>query len=290
MVIQLRDAYHHWVATKYQVDTMIASAIKEADQATPWNEEQLVNVCPPCFNFSDEDEDCTIWITMDGNMQHARLKRHTWWEFEIFKPKLFVDYGRKKHDFATSTNEYVNTIIPSNSCGLKYKATDGWNRPETITTTKKVLDESGVVGITCFCGINLRFLNIYGGGERQSHGVRLIEAVLHKVPHFARLKLWYDVTCVFESALYRNNPDWMEVVEARIRRLHVYGHEYRCHVLNNHLHTANHGLMVGEESEHLWYMMQQLIRLGGVSWSSRQSQMIDLHGRYWPIYLDSYQC
>jgi hypothetical protein len=71
MVIQLRDAYHYWVATKYQVDTMIASAIDEADQGTPWKEEQLVNVSPPCFNFSYEDEDCTICITMDGIMQQA---------------------------------------------------------------------------------------------------------------------------------------------------------------------------------------------------------------------------
>jgi len=70
-VFQLRDAYHHWVATQYQIDTMIASAIGEADQGTLWKEEQLVNVCPPCFTFSDEDEDHTIRITMDGNMQHA---------------------------------------------------------------------------------------------------------------------------------------------------------------------------------------------------------------------------
>jgi hypothetical protein len=79
------------------------------------------------FNFSDEDEDRTIRITMDGNMQHARLKRHTLWDFEIFEPKLFVDYGRKKFDLTTSANDQVNTIIPSNACGHKFKATDGWN-------------------------------------------------------------------------------------------------------------------------------------------------------------------
>jgi hypothetical protein len=102
---------------------------------------------------------------MDGNMQHARLKRHTLWDFEMFEPKLFVDYGRKKFDLATSANDQVDTIIPSNACGHKFKATNGWNRPETITTTKNVLDESGIVGITCFHGVNWRFLNIYGGGK-----------------------------------------------------------------------------------------------------------------------------
>jgi len=268
---------------------MIASAIEEADQGTLWKEEQLVNVRPPCLYFSDEDEDCTIRITMDGNMQHARMKRYTLWDLEIVEPKLFVDYGRKKFDLAISANDQVNTISPSNACGHKFKATDGWNRPETITATKKALDESGVVGITCLHGVNLRFLNIYGGGERQCHRIRLIEAVLHEVPHFAELKLCHDVACVFESALYRYNPDWMEVVEARIGRFHLYAHEYRCHVLYNLLHTAYYGLMVGEEPENLWYMMQHLIRSGRVSSTSRRTQKIDSFGRYWPIYLDSLQ-
>jgi hypothetical protein len=238
---------------------MIASAIQEAHQGTPWKEEQLGNVCPPCFNVSDEDEDCTIRITMDRNMQHAQLKRHKLWDFEIFEPKLFVDYGKKKFDLATSANDQVNTIFPSNTCGHKFKSTDGWNRPETITATKKVLDESGIGGITCFQGINLRCLNIYGGGERQSHGIRLIEAVLHEVPHFAELKLCYDVACVLESAVYHYNPDCMEVVEARIGRFHIYGHEYRCYVLYDLLHSGNNSRMVGEEPEHLWYKMQNLI-------------------------------
>jgi len=76
-----------------------------------------------------------------------------------------------KFDLAMSANQQVNTIIPSNACGHQFKAIDGWNRPKTITATKKALDNSGIVGITCFHGINLRFLNIYGGGEWQSHGI-----------------------------------------------------------------------------------------------------------------------
>jgi len=70
------------------------------------------------------------------------------WDFEIFEPKLFVDYGRKKFHLATSANEKVNTIIPSHACRHKFKTTDGWNRPETITATKKAFDERGVVGIS----------------------------------------------------------------------------------------------------------------------------------------------
>jgi len=183
-----------------------------------------VNVCPPCFNFSDEDDDHTIQITMNTNTHHAHLKKHTRWEFEIFEPKPFVEYGRKMFDLATRANEQVITIIPSNACGHRFTATKGRNQPETIAATKKALDESGLVGITCCHGVHLRFLKICGGGARLSNGVRLTEAVMHEVPDFAKLQLCYDVACVFESTVYYYNPNWMEGVEARIGRLHIYGH------------------------------------------------------------------
>jgi len=69
-------------------------------------------------------------------------------DFEISEPKLFVAYGWKKFDLALSAYEQVNTIIPSKTCWLKFKATDGWYRPKTITGTNKALDNSGIVGIT----------------------------------------------------------------------------------------------------------------------------------------------
>jgi len=262
---------------------MIASAIKEADQDIPWKQEHLVNVCPQCFKFSDEDEDGTIWILIDGNMQHARLQRDTRWDFELFEPKLFIDYGRNKLDLAMAGNEQVNTNIPAKACVYKFNASDGWNRPEIISPTMKALDQTGVVGITCFHGVNLRFLHIHGGGEKQSHSIRLIEAVLHEVTHFAKLKLWYDVACVFESALKAYNQGWMEVVEALISWFRIYDHEYRCHVLYNLLHTANYGLMVGEDPVHLWYMIQQLICSGRTASSSPPTQKIVCFGRYCPI-------
>jgi hypothetical protein len=61
----------------------------------------------------------------------------------------------------------------------------------------------------------------------------------------------------------------MEVVEARIGRFHLYGHEYSCNVLYKLLHLANYSLIVGEKAEQLWYMMQHLIQSGRVSSSSR---------------------
>jgi hypothetical protein len=96
-----------------------------------------------------------------------------------------------------------------------------------------------------------------------------MEVVLHEVRHFAELKLCHDIAWVFESSLYCYNPDWMEVVEAWIGRCHIYGHEYWCPVLCRLLHTANYSLMVHEEPDHLWYMMQHVIRWGSVCSRSR---------------------
>jgi hypothetical protein len=182
-----------------------------------------------------------------------------------------------------SANQLVNTIIPSNDRGHNLKANDGRIRPDSITAIKTALDESGVVGITCCHGVNVTFLNIYGDGKRRSHGIRCIEAVMQEVSHFAELKLCYDVASVFESALYCYNQDWKEVVEVRIGRLHIFGHQYWCHVLYNLLHLANYGLMGGEDPEQLWYMMQYFIQVGRVSSSSLQMQKIYSFGRYWPI-------
>jgi hypothetical protein len=57
----------------------------------------------------------------------------------------------------------------------------------------KALDESGIVGITCSHCANFMFLNINGGGKRQSHSISLMEVVLHEVRHFAELKLCHDI-------------------------------------------------------------------------------------------------
>jgi hypothetical protein len=131
-------------------------------------------------------------------------------------PVTFFNHSRKKFDLVTSTNEQVNTIIPTNTCGHQFKATDGWNRPETIAPSKTALDKSGVVGITCFHPVNLRFLNIYDCGEWLSHGFRLREARFHEVSHFSKLKFCYDMSCVLKCTLYHHNLAWMEVVEAQM--------------------------------------------------------------------------
>jgi hypothetical protein len=52
---------------------------------------------------------------------------HTMWNCENFEPTCFVDYGRKKFNFATSAKEQVNTFIPSNACGHQLTGTNTWN-------------------------------------------------------------------------------------------------------------------------------------------------------------------
>ncbi|KAF8539932.1 hypothetical protein BDD12DRAFT_701645, partial [Trichophaea hybrida] len=99
--------------------------------------------------------------------------------------------------------------------------------------TNQNFDESGLVAVTCFHGTNLQFLNIYGGGERPSHAIQMIEAILEDVPEIQSINMCYNVACVFESALHRYKPERKETLRVRIGRFHLYGYEHSCHVLYN---------------------------------------------------------
>lgn len=220
-------------------------------------------------------------------MQHTRFKDRSVWEFEDLSPKLFIDYGRRQFDLAADMMRArrYESGIPDTACGNRFKATNGWNRAEIKSATKKNLDESGLVAVTCFHGTGLRFLNIYGGGERHSHATRILEAILEDAPQIRRLNLCYDIACVFEQAIHRYKPELRDRLQARIGRFHLYGHEHSCHILYNLLRTGGYGLMVGEEPEHLWFVLSHLIRSGRVSSGPRRTQKIDTCGMH--IWLQS---
>ncbi|KAF8533236.1 hypothetical protein BDD12DRAFT_762210, partial [Trichophaea hybrida] len=117
-------------------------------------------------------------------------------------------------------------------------------------------------------------------GERHSHAIRMIEAILDDVPEIQSINMCYDVACVFESAIHRYKPEWKETIRSRIGRFHLYGHEHSCHVLYNLLRTQGYGLMIGEEPEHLWFIILYLIQSAGVSSGPRRTQKIDSCGMH----------
>jgi hypothetical protein len=125
------------------------------------------------------------------------------------------------------------------------------NKAESAATSKKEVDEIGLMAATCFHEIGVRYLNQLGGNERYSHAMRLVEASL--------LPVCYDVACEFESTVRSYNDEWLNDVSVRIGRFRLYGHQLRCHILYNLLRTEGFGLMVGEEVEQLSYMLQHLI-------------------------------
>jgi hypothetical protein len=284
LTMQLLNAYHHWVAVMYAVDTAVMAEVEESVKdnsgiASSWQPEALRNLCPACFDIEDQDEEQSVGLSLDGNLQHIRFKDKSSFEYEILTPKMFVAYDRRQFDLASRGRN-----IPDTSCGHKFKATNGWNRTETSTASKKHLAESGLMAATCFHGTNLRFLNMHGAGERQSHAFTLLESILSEIeadtPNFDKIKLCYDVACVFQSSLWRHDAKWKAKLVARIGRFHLYGHELSCHVLFNILRTEGYGLMVGEEPEHLWYQISHLIRSGRVSSGPRRTQKIDSTGKF----------
>jgi hypothetical protein len=96
---ELRDAYHHWLAVRYVGHTMLSNDLEVVEHgnkqpgAGQWHLENLKNLCPACF---DVREDKSIAYTLDGNLQHTRLKDKSAYEFKVLVPKLFVDYGRRR--------------------------------------------------------------------------------------------------------------------------------------------------------------------------------------------------
>ena len=281
----LQQAYHHFVSTRSTFDTRIAQFIERNDQQinkkTVWQPESLQNLCPACFGFGvcGTDIDRSITVTLDGNLQHSRFKDRTIWRIDDFKPKLFVEYGRRDYSLAETTSD-------DSPCGSQFKATNGWNRTERATLTKKALDESGLLAAVCFHGIPLRLLNMHGSGERHSHAYHILKAIVSELESDGSwavsenledherqdVRVCYDVACVFEAAIWRLMAEYKERLSVRIGRFHVFAHGINCHVNYGTLRTEGYGLTVGEEPESFWSIISPQVKPGRVSSSAERSQ------------------
>jgi hypothetical protein len=110
-------------------------------------------------------------------------------EYKVLIPKLFVDYGRR--GWERMGNRRLRDHL-SESCGHKFKATNGWNKAAAAATSKKGLDETGLMAVTCFHGIGVRFVNLYGGNERHTHGERLLEVMHTDCPGATKMRVCYS--------------------------------------------------------------------------------------------------
>jgi len=183
---------------------MVADSLERQNGDT-WKLEALSNICPACFDIAP-GEDNTITISIDGNQQHIRFKDKSPYEYEKLPPKLFMDYRCRRFDLAGSTTQQAG-------CGNNFKATSGWNKAEAVAQSKKALDETGLMAATCFHGTNLRFMNVYGGNERYSHVIRLLESIEADCPAAGQIQLCYDVACAFEPSLRHHDAAWVNRVQ-----------------------------------------------------------------------------
>jgi hypothetical protein len=180
-------------------------------------------------------------------------------EYKVLIPKLFVDYGRRSFLLAGNMDRRGNL---NDACGNKFKATNGWDKAEAAATLKKAVDETGLMAVTCFHGIGVRYLNLYGRNERYSHAMRLLEAMHSDYPEANKMRVCHDVACEFESTVRSYDDEWPNDVAVRIGRFHLYGHQLRCHILYNLIRTEGFSLMVGQGVKQLWSMLRHLIPSG----------------------------
>ena len=94
-----------------------------------------------------------------------------------------------------------------------FKITSGWNKAEAMAQSKKALDETGIMAATCFHGTNLPFMNIYGGNERYSHVICLLESIDTECPAAGAICLCLDDACEFEPSLCHHDAPWVERVQ-----------------------------------------------------------------------------
>ena len=82
---------------------------------------------------------------------------------------------------ASAAAECPDEVYNGVPCGNLFKATQGWNRTEVATASKKAVDESGVVVASCYHGVALRFLNMDCTGEWHTHGHAILANISEEV-------------------------------------------------------------------------------------------------------------
>ena len=269
----LRTSYHHWVAVNNEVQVRTSLYLQTLEpNSPPWDLEKLQNMCPACFYTRDDpaEADDAATLCMDGNLQHKRFK-DTNPEFEVFRPRVFVNFGQRDYTTAQTGNP---DEVEDDGCSNRFKATGGWRKSELSTLGKKNLDESGLMGVTCTHGIGLRYLNMHRSGERHTHGIALLENILDESE--LEIRLCYDVGCVFGPAIQRLLPlEKANRITTAIGRFHIYAHQYGCHIQWNATRTKGFACTSGESCEPNWYLMSHMVAPNRVSSGPRRMQNID---------------
>jgi hypothetical protein len=163
-----------------------------------WLAGSLRNLCPACYDIVANDGDRSIAFSLDGNVQHCWFKDRSPYEYKVLIPKLFVDYGRRLFSLAGNVERGGN--LPD-GCGHRFKATNGWNKAESAAASKTAVDETGLMAVTCFHGIGVRYLNLHGRNERDTHAMRLLEAMHADCPAATKMNVCYAVACEFEATI-----------------------------------------------------------------------------------------
>ena len=269
----MRDAYMHFISTSSVRDSLFAQ------HTFPPAEEKLANLCPACFDFSVPGEGVkAAFLSVDGNMQHTRFKdARNPMQFERFPFKTVINYGIRSFPLAPGTIAAASKRSP---CGHLFKATKEWVKSEEISTSSgPVKDEKGIVSAVCHHGIPLRYQNIYSG-ERQTHMTSLLEHILRELDaepssNGVKIRLSYDVACIFGPALHKIMPEYADRIDSKIGRFHIYGHGIRCQVLYNILRSPGWGLQIGEENEYDWVRLAHFVASGRILSGPRRSLVID---------------
>lgn len=260
----LLDAYHKYVEFEHHANMKHVKSLGGEELDT----EDISQTCPMCTYREDKSKPLDVLVCSgDGCGSHKRfIDQHA-----VEHEELAASYFIEEQDYplaARFRRDLANT--KKTRCELAYTAARHWRKDLQTPRTMKKLRETGIFAICCVHGCPLKVLDMIRSGERQAHGIALL-SYLDQALKPKNIKFMYDVGCVFRRAISGVLPHCL----ACIGRWHIIGHSYRCSVLFNPIRTEGFGLGVGEECEHLFWMLSHLVRAGRVSSGPRRRQLLD---------------
>lgn len=184
-MIQLLDVYFKFMKFDILVSRALGDVLDQIrdmnhpDHSNPkpsFQQNHIHNLCPTCFY--QEDGAGEIHIAIDGNFCHCKYKDRGSHNLEKCLPQILVHYGNRDYGLSGAKGKAWNDNVRAGGENCKNTSFTAAKDPKSDAPSKKarrIMDETGLMVATCRHGIGIRMLNIYGTGERHSHGRVLIE-------------------------------------------------------------------------------------------------------------------
>jgi len=214
------------------------------------------------------DKSPAVFIGLDGNFQHRRLRHGhgSAQSHEKLSTSMFIASTAVVEDSTEPPLE-----LDTSPCSHHFSAPD---KPKSF----EMYDDTGLLASVCHHGIPLRYLSIHQG-ERFIDVAHLLCSVMNEMPSNQVFHITYDIGCRLEPYFRTRHPDFHNRMVFMINAFHAYAHEMKCQVQFGPKYTEGGGETDGEGPERHWSTLAPLVSAGRVSSAPRRRQAIHIVGQ-----------